>query len=66
MIVLVLVFCLRSTPGTCTEQRPVAGLSPQACLMQGEQYASEWLAEHPKWMLSGWRCERNVPRQQPA
>ena len=23
----------------------------------------EWLAEHPKWMLSRWRCERNVPRQ---
>jgi hypothetical protein len=53
-------------PASCTEQRPLADLSPQACLVRGQQYAIEWLSEHPKWMLLGWRCEHNVPRQQPA
>ncbi len=66
MTALVLVFCLQSTPAFCTEQRPIEDLSPQACLMRGEQYASDWLADHPKWMLSRWRCEHNVPRQHPA
>jgi hypothetical protein len=66
MTALVLVFCLQSMPASCIEQRPVADLSPQACLLRGQQYAVEWLSDHPKWMLSRWRCEHNVPRQQPA
>ena len=66
MTVLVLVFCLQLMPASCTEQRPVEDLSLQACLIRGQQYASEWLAEHPKWQLLRWRCEQNVPRQQPA
>jgi hypothetical protein len=48
------------------EQRPIDDLSMQACLLRGQHYAAEWLAEHPKWMLSRWRCERNIPRQKPA
>ena len=66
MTALVLVFCLQAAPASCTEQRPVADLSLQACLVRGQHYASEWLAEHPKWQLSRWRCEQNVPRQNPA
>jgi hypothetical protein len=66
MTVLVLVFCLQSAPFSCTEQRPIEDLSPWVCLMHGQLYASRWLAEHPKWMLSRWRCERNVPRQEPT
>jgi hypothetical protein len=44
----------------------MAGLSLQACLVRGQEYASEWLAQHPKWMLSRWRCEQNLPRQKPV
>ena len=66
MAALVLVFCLQSAPVSCTEMRPVEDLSLEACLVRGQYYASEWLAEHPKWMLSRWRCEQNVPRQTPA
>ena len=66
MTALVLVFCLQSPPSACAEQRPAEALSLQACLVHGQQYAAEWLAEHPKWMLARWRCEQNVPRQQPA
>jgi hypothetical protein len=66
MTALVLVFCLQATPTSCTEQRPLENLSLRVCLMSGEQYASEWLAEHPKWTLSRWQCEQNVPRRRPA
>jgi hypothetical protein len=66
MTALVLVFCLQGAPGSCIEQRPLESLSLPACLMLGQEYAQEWLAEHPKWALSGWRCENNVPRRQPA
>lgn len=67
MTELVLVFCLLSSPGSCQEQRPeVPDLSPIACLTQGQQIAQEWLNDHPKWTLSGWRCEENVPRREPT
>jgi hypothetical protein len=66
MTALVVVFCLQTSPASCIEQRPIEDLSLPACLTRGQQYASEWLAEHPKWRLLRWRCERNVPRQAPA
>jgi len=66
MTALVLIFCLQSAPVSCTEQRPIEATSLPSCLMRGEQYAAKWLAEHPKWMLSRWRCEQNVPRQHGA
>ena len=66
MTVLVLVLCLQSTPASCTEERSIEGLSLQVGLIRGQQYGLEWLAEHPKWRLSRWRGEQNVPRQRPS
>lgn len=64
MAELVLVFCLLSSPSSCQEERPaLEQMSLAACLTEGQQYAADWLAEHPKWTLSRWRCEQNVPRQ---
>jgi hypothetical protein len=64
MAELVLIFCLAGTPSSCQEERPlVADMSLMTCLVQGQQYAANWIADHPKWTLSGWRCEQNVPRQ---
>jgi hypothetical protein len=59
-----LVFCLASAPGDCQQERPLlADTSLMSCLVQGQRYASDWLADHPKWTLSGWRGEQNVARQ---
>jgi hypothetical protein len=41
-------------------------MAPLACVMRAEEYAANWLSDHPKWVLSRWRCERNVPREKPA
>jgi hypothetical protein len=49
---------LSSTPDVCREERPpIDAVSPMACIIQGQQVAAEWLEEHPKWQLSGWRCQ---------
>jgi len=67
MTELVLIFCLASVPGSCREERPsLERMSLTSCLMHGQQYALEWLANHPKWALSRWRCEKNVPKHEPA
>jgi hypothetical protein len=66
MTALVLVFCLQSAPNSCIEQRPAETLTPAACLVQAQLYAANWLADHPKWLLSRWRCETNLPRRQPV
>jgi hypothetical protein len=67
MVHLVLTFCMLAAQTHCTEERPlVAELSLAACMTQGQQVAQEWLASHPKWMLSRWRCEKDVPRQLPS
>jgi hypothetical protein len=37
-----------------------------ACIVEGQQVAQNWLADHPSWMLSRWRCEQNIPKQIPS
>jgi hypothetical protein len=56
MAALVLVLCLTAALGHCQEERRLlADLSLMSCLIQGQQYASDWLVDHPTWTLSGWR-----------
>jgi hypothetical protein len=51
----------------CTEERPpIPDLSLMSCMVQGQQVAQDWLADHPKWMLSRWRCEQNKPSELPS
>lgn len=67
MVQLVLVFCMLASPAECREERPMMqDLTMTGCMVQGQQVASVWLAEHPNWALSRWRCEHNVPRQRRA
>jgi hypothetical protein len=58
MLSLILTVCLAAAPDTCQEERPpVEPASAVTCMMQGQEIAAEWLNEHPKWVLSAWRCE---------
>jgi len=58
LLTLVLVFCTASS-GECIEHRPMADDidSPTACLLEGQQFAHEWLEDHPGWTLTRLRCE---------
>jgi hypothetical protein len=74
MIELVLIYCLGDSPpsgataadnSSCIEKRlPMEDFSnPNACMMGAQQRAQEYLVAHPKWHLSGWRCEVDLPKQ---
>jgi hypothetical protein len=58
---LVLVFCLQYAPSSCIEERPAESLAPAACLRQAQQDAANWLADHPKWLLSAVRNKCAAP-----
>lgn len=63
MITLILVVCLSATPDVCHEETPPVDVaSPMSCMVQGQQVAAEWLSEHPKWQVSGWKCQMG-PRE---
>jgi hypothetical protein len=63
MIALVLVVCLAAAPDICRdEQPPLAPPSLGACLAQGQIIAAQWLDEHPKYTLRGWRCRLGAPQ----
>ncbi len=38
------------------------GTGPARLHLPCPGYAANWLSDHPKWMLSRWRCEHNIPR----
>lgn len=64
LIELVMLVCLAAAPAECREERPATEInSVMACATQGQMVAARWLAEHPAFTLSRWRCEVNVPRQ---
>ncbi len=65
MIELVIVYCLISDSKSCIEKRLQMEQfsSPMGCTMSGQQRAQEYLREHPTYMLKGWRCEVDLPRQ---
>ena len=64
MISLILVVCLSATPDICREDRPpIDDVSPMACMVEAQFIAAQWLEDHPKWVLSGWRCRREEPEQ---
>jgi hypothetical protein len=64
MVSLILVVCLMATPDVCREARPpMEAIDGVSCIVQGQQLASRWLDEHPKWMLRGWRCRIGPPEK---
>lgn len=67
MVHLVLTLCMMAWQTHCMDERPVSeDMSLTSCMVQGQQIASEWLSDHPKWMLSRWRCEQNARRDVPS
>ncbi len=65
MVQLVLVFCLLGAPADCHEERPMLEqMTLMGCMVQGQQIAQDFLADHPKWSLSRWRCENGTRQKQ--
>jgi hypothetical protein len=63
MATLILVVCLAATPDVCREEQPPVDANAMSCAVQGQIMAQEWLDEHPKWLLRGWRCRFGRPER---
>jgi hypothetical protein len=59
MLAIVLTVCLAADPSICREERTIPEqITELSCHgRDGQTEAIKWLNDHPKWMLSGWRCE---------
>ena len=68
MIELVLVYCLAADAKSCVERRPVLDdvSGPMACMTAAQPLAAAYLAEHPKYRLSTWRCEVRSRKERSA
>lgn len=68
MVELVLIYCLATDQKSCLEKRvPYEDFQdPVSCMMSAQQRAQEYLVEHPKWRLKSFRCEVDVPKQEPT
>jgi hypothetical protein len=67
MIELVFTVCLLASPVSCRDERAnLASDSLYSCMTQGQVFAARWLAEHPAYRLSHWRCEPSSARQEPV
>ncbi|HEY0204160.1 MAG TPA: hypothetical protein VGC15_08430 [Acetobacteraceae bacterium] len=68
MIELVLMYCLSSDVAQCVQPREIREPmgSPIECAMRAQTLAQEFVIMHPKYRLSGWRCEVDKPREEPA
>jgi hypothetical protein len=68
MIERVLVYCLAADAKSCVERRPVLDEvnGPMACMTAAQPLAAAYLAEHPKYRLSTWRCEIHNRKERAA
>lgn len=68
MIQLVLVYCMIENASVCVEDRPTytEPLSLSDCMTSAQAVAVDYVRDHPRWQLSRWRCEVDVPQKTPA
>jgi hypothetical protein len=57
-IELVVTVCAISQPNLCEDKHFQLDFdgSPAQCAQQAQPYIAEWIGEHPKWLVSRWRC----------
>lgn len=64
MVSLILIVCLAATPDVCREEQPAVDIArAMSCAMEGQLIALQWLDDHPKWTLRGWRCRSGGPER---
>jgi len=68
MIQLVLVYCMLENASVCIEDRPTYSepITMNSCLSIAETTAVDYVRDHPRWYFARWRCERDVPKRDPA
>ena len=68
MVELVLTYCLLANAASCIERRPVPeeGFNPTSCMLAAQQLGAAYVAAHPAYRLTGWRCGAAKRRERAA
>jgi hypothetical protein len=58
-IEIVFTVCMLSQPTFCKEQHLQYSWngSLTQCIMSAPPFIAHWINEHPKWQVTGWRCD---------
>ena len=65
MFFLVVTFCLLSDPSECKEVNfsfEEDNLTPQQCVLYGQQHMARYIVEHPGERIVKFRCSRNIEK----
>ncbi len=59
MISVILVVCLSHLGTSCKEVEPSLAepIGLAGCMVLGPRIGMEWMEQHPKWELKGWKCQ---------
>jgi len=59
MIELLFVACLSTAPDTCRERSLLyTDITPMTCAMGAQPELAKWVATHPNWTISRWKCQQ--------
>lgn len=56
MFTLVFLVCMAGSPDKCHETDIAYDMQVMQCAIAGQQYAAEWLSQHPGLVLKRTRC----------
>lgn len=59
MIELIVAVCMIDQPSQCRDvylNFEGDALTPQQCMMNGQQEMAKWLDDHPNYVIKKWRC----------
>lgn len=57
MIELLFVACLSAQPDVCEERSMLyTDITPASCMFGAQPALATWVAGHPAWEISSWRC----------
>jgi len=57
MVQLLFVACTVLSQQSCEERSLIfTDITPMSCMMGAQPELARWVAEHPNWTVSRWRC----------
>lgn len=64
MIELLFVACLSTAPDQCQERSLLfTDVSPMTCMMGAQPELAKWTETHPRFRVTGWKCQMVNPHE---
>ncbi|WP_188791130.1 hypothetical protein [Salipiger pallidus] len=62
MIELLFMACLSSAPDQCQKRSLLYNdVTPMACMMGAQPELAKWTETHPRYLVTGWKCQTLRP-----